>query len=330
MESRLLWSLQRVGSHNIWRLHHHIAQQWLQEKGSSFKLRQIHGMKWEWLEAVYKCLDEWGQRWLKENPKYNGPLRLDAWMQSCHQCLMHLKVCSFFLLFCEVRTLGVFQIHMSRVWGSGMAQKAWSLEGVIPDMLGECSPFHQWLPFTFHDTILIVMLFQHVCLNTLAMLEYLETPLSAPSGDFVPAFGHWMGEFTLDFDDCQCLFESRIPVWLIQKWSMVLNDINVHKIVKTTCPLGIVTEPQEFCVGHILKWDSWQYYARESWHWQTWCSPTVGLKQFVPPPGDNINNTDSSVGGQWDLVQVLSNVRVCLPTLRSCTVHKFNISDLTR
>ena len=104
---------------------------------------------------------------------------------------------------------------MSRVWGSGTAQKAWSLEDVIPDMLAECSPFHQQLPFTFRDTVLIVTLFQRVCLDTFAMLKYLETPLSAPSGDFVPAFGRWMGAFTLDFDNCQCLFESRILVWLI-------------------------------------------------------------------------------------------------------------------
>ena len=162
------------------------------------------------------------------------------------------------------------------------------------------------------------------------MLKYLETPLSASSGDFVPAFRRWMGVFTLDFDNCQCLFESRIPVWLIRKQSTVPNDINMHKIVKITCPSGIVTEPQEFCVGQILKWDSRQYYAGESRHWQTQHGPTVGLEQFVPLPGHNVNNTNSSVGGQWDLVQVLSNVRVFLPTLRSCTVHKFNISDLTR
>ncbi|KIM50441.1 hypothetical protein SCLCIDRAFT_145503 [Scleroderma citrinum Foug A] len=120
-----------------------LSSDFVLEKGSSFELGRIHKMKWEWLETVYKHLDERGQRWLKESPKYNGLLRLDAWMRSCHQCLMLLKVCSFFLLFCEVRTLGVFQIRMSRVWGSGMAQKAWSLEDVISNMLAECSPFHQ-------------------------------------------------------------------------------------------------------------------------------------------------------------------------------------------
>ena len=120
-----------------------LSSDFVLEKGSSFELRRIHKMKWERLEAVYKHLDEWGQRWLKENPKYNGLLRLDVWMQSCHRCLMCLKVCSFSLLFCEVRTLGVFQIRMSRVWGSGTVQKAWSLEDVIPNMLAECSPFHQ-------------------------------------------------------------------------------------------------------------------------------------------------------------------------------------------
>jgi len=207
---------------------------------------------------------------------------------------MRLKVCDLFLVFCKFRAIGVFEFVCPEFGGSETVRKAWSLEEVVSDMFAEYSLLHQRLPFTFRDTVLLVTLFQRVCLDTFAMLEYLETSLVPPSADFVPAFGRWMGVFTMDFDDCQTLFESRILVWLIRKQSTIPNDINVHKIVEITRPSDIVTEPQEFSVGQILKWDSRQYYAGESWHWQTWRGPTVGLEQFAPPPTYDTDDTNSS------------------------------------
>ncbi|KAL4061816.1 hypothetical protein V8B97DRAFT_2027098 [Scleroderma yunnanense] len=188
-----------------------------------FQWLQLHAEQYIWsrcipwqvlqqLDAVYKCLDECAQKWLKENPKYNSPIRLEAWVLSCHQALMHLKQ-----LLC-----------------------------------------------TFCDTVLTATLFQCLCLDVFSMLNYLETPVPLASSNFHHAFDHWMGMFTTDHEVCQCLFKS--------------STVNVYKKVEITCPTGIITDPEEFNVGQVLKWDSKWYHGRESWHWQTQHTLVIGIE----------------------------------------------------
>ncbi|KAI6004329.1 hypothetical protein EDC04DRAFT_2611657 [Pisolithus marmoratus] len=127
------------------------------------------------------------------------------------------------------------------------------------------------------------MLFQCLGLDVFGMLEYLELMIP-PSGPSMDAVDCWMGTITTDPEICQCLFESRIPVWLVWKPNTVPEDLKVYKTVKITCPDGIVTEPEVFEVGQTLKWASGCYLPGDLHHQQTRQSPVICLEQFAAPP----------------------------------------------
>ncbi|KAI6011724.1 hypothetical protein BKA83DRAFT_4501969 [Pisolithus microcarpus] len=178
------------------------AEDFVLEGGSAFKVGRIHADKWKLLETAYNRLDAWAQDWIQKNPRYDGPLRVDAWLRSCRWSLLRLKQ----------------------------------------------------LPFTFRDTVLIVAFCQRLCLDVFGMLDYLQTVLPPADGTFIDGFDRWIGAFTTDPEECQRLFESRIPVWLIWKPDRVPADMKVIKEVEVTCPDDIVTDPKEFEVGQVLKW----------------------------------------------------------------------------
>ena len=50
------------------------------EQGSTFEVGQVHLSKFQQLEAVYQCLDERAQKWVKDTPDYKGHIRVDDWM----------------------------------------------------------------------------------------------------------------------------------------------------------------------------------------------------------------------------------------------------------
>ncbi|KAI6111410.1 hypothetical protein F5141DRAFT_1214914 [Pisolithus sp. B1] len=87
------------------------------ERGLAFKVGRIHEDKWKLLETIYNRLDEWAQDWIQKNPHYDGPLRVDAWLWSCQQCLLHLKQLLFtfqdtviLVTFCQHLCLDVFRM----------------------------------------------------------------------------------------------------------------------------------------------------------------------------------------------------------------------------
>ena len=86
------------------------------EQGSAFKVGQVHKLKFQQLEKVHRCLDEHAQKWLKENPEYKGPLKLQEWVQCCSRALICLEVRNYVL--CLWNTWSVSN-RWSRVWGSG-------------------------------------------------------------------------------------------------------------------------------------------------------------------------------------------------------------------
>ncbi|KAI6140792.1 hypothetical protein BKA82DRAFT_4362707 [Pisolithus tinctorius] len=119
------------------------------------------------------------------------------------------------------------------------------------------------LPFTFRDTVVLVALFQCLCLDIYAM--------------------RWMGAFTTDPDVCERLFEAHIPVWLVWKPELVPKDMKIHREVDITRPEGIITTPDEFEVGQMLKWNARWYYPGDPMHVHTREAPVVGLEQFAAP-----------------------------------------------
>ncbi|KAI6012820.1 hypothetical protein F5J12DRAFT_781672 [Pisolithus orientalis] len=130
------------------------------------------------------------------------------------------------------------------------------------------------LPFTFCDTVVLVVLFQHLCLDIYTMC--------------------WMGAFTMDPDVCEQLFEAHIPVWLVWKLDLVPKDMKIHHKVNITCPEGIITTPDEFEVGQMLKWNTRWYYPGNPMHVHTCKAPVVGLEQFVAPWPDPIPAVSTS------------------------------------
>ncbi|KAI6138653.1 hypothetical protein BKA82DRAFT_4020859 [Pisolithus tinctorius] len=116
------------------------------------------------------------------------------------------------------------------------------------------------LPFTFRDTVVLVVLFQCLCLDIYAMVDSLEIKITPTSGPFFNAKQHWMGVFTTDPDVCEQLFEAHIPIWLVWKLELVPKDMKIHCEVDITCPEGIITTPDEFEVSQMLKWNARWYY----------------------------------------------------------------------
>ncbi|KAI6146799.1 hypothetical protein BKA82DRAFT_3934548, partial [Pisolithus tinctorius] len=84
---------------------------------------------------------------------------------------------------------------------------------------------------TFRDTVVLVALFQRLCLDIYAMVDSLEIKITPPSGPFFNAKQRWMGAFTTDPDVCERLFEARIPVWLVWKPELVPKDMKIHREV---------------------------------------------------------------------------------------------------
>ncbi|KIN98436.1 hypothetical protein M404DRAFT_31291 [Pisolithus tinctorius Marx 270] len=115
------------------------------------------------------------------------------------------------------------------------------------------------------------------------MVDSLEIKITPPSGPFFNAKQHWMGAFTTDPDVCEQLFEACIPVWLVWKLELVPKDMKIHCKVNITCPEGIITTPDEFEVGQMLKWNARWYYPGNPMHVHTCEAPVVGLEQFAVP-----------------------------------------------
>ncbi|KIO03323.1 hypothetical protein M404DRAFT_27291, partial [Pisolithus tinctorius Marx 270] len=122
------------------------------------------------------------------------------------------------------------------------------------------------LPFTFCDTVVLVVLFQRLCLDIYAMVDSLEIKITPPSGPFFNAKQCWMGAFTTDPD-----------------LELVPKDMKIHCEVNITCPEGIITTPDEFEVGQMLKWNARWYYPGDPMHVHIHEAPVVGLEQFVAP-----------------------------------------------
>ncbi|KAI5993140.1 hypothetical protein F5J12DRAFT_786016 [Pisolithus orientalis] len=127
------------------------------------------------------------------------------------------------------------------------------------------------LPFTFQDTVILVAFCQCLLLDIFGMLEYLDTDLDPAMGTFVDSFDCWIRAFMTDPNICQCLFEICVPVWMVWKPDHVPPDMQVLKTVEITCPHDIVTDPEVFEVGQMLKWHS------------AWYHPAIGLEQFAAP-----------------------------------------------
>ncbi|KAI6029178.1 hypothetical protein BKA83DRAFT_4489143 [Pisolithus microcarpus] len=111
----------------------------------------------------------------------------------------------------------------------------------------------------------------------------LRTVLPPADGTFIDGFDRWIGAFTMDPEECQRLFESRVPVWLIWKPDRVPADMKVIKEVEVTCPDDIVTDPKEFEVGQVLKWKGGWCYPGDARHLHTRDTPVIGLEQFARP-----------------------------------------------
>ncbi|KAI5985255.1 hypothetical protein EDD15DRAFT_2374299 [Pisolithus albus] len=201
------------------------------ERGSAFKVGRIRVDKWKQLETVFNWLDGRAQEWMLKYPRYDGPLKVENWLQSCRRCLLRLKQ----------------------------------------------------LPFTFRDTVILVAFFQRICLDVFGMLEYLETVLPPATGAIVEAFDRWMGAFTTDPEVCQQHFETHVPVWLIWKPHSVPPDMKVLKEVEVTYPSDIITDPEDFEVGQVLKWTGSWCYPGEPRHKHTRTGPVIGLEQFARP-----------------------------------------------
>ncbi|KAI6136021.1 hypothetical protein F5141DRAFT_1059280 [Pisolithus sp. B1] len=211
-----------------------LVEDFVLERGSAFKVGRIHTDKWKLLEAVYNLLDGHVQEWMLKYPRYDGPLKVDAWLWLCRRCLLHLKQ----------------------------------------------------LPFTFQDTVILVAFCQCLCLDIFGMLEYLETVLPPATSAIIEGFDHWMGAFTMDPKACQQHFETHIPVWLIWKPDCVPEDMKVLKEVEVTRLDDIITEPEDFEVGQVLKWTG------------VWCypSPVVRLEQFACPwPETSVQGSSGTV-----------------------------------
>ncbi|KAI6025669.1 hypothetical protein F5J12DRAFT_780506 [Pisolithus orientalis] len=142
------------------------------------------------------------------------------------------------------------------------------------------------LPFTFHDMVVLVMLFQCA--------------------------------FTTDPDVCKQLFEAHIPVWLVWKLELVPKDMKIHCEVNITCPEGIITTPDEFEVSQMLKWNARWYYPGDPMHVHTHKAPVVGLEQFVVPwpdpiPAVSTSTTSGSVALNTELSEWIGlNIAVVL------------------
>ncbi|KIM53376.1 hypothetical protein SCLCIDRAFT_139130, partial [Scleroderma citrinum Foug A] len=108
------------------------------------------------------------------------------------------------------------------------------LEAVYQHIDERAQKWH--LTFTFCDTVLVVTLFQCLCLDIFGMLDWLTTPIPLPSGDLHLAFDRWMGTFTTDPEVCQRLFNACVPVWLVRSESTVPFDMNVRQRVEFTTP----------------------------------------------------------------------------------------------
>ncbi|KIO06254.1 hypothetical protein M404DRAFT_139361 [Pisolithus tinctorius Marx 270] len=109
-----------------------------------------------------------------------------------------------------------------------------------------------------------------------------------------------MGAFTTDPDVCERLFEARIPIWLVWKPELVPKDMKIHCEVDITHPEGIITTPDEFKVGQMLKWNARWYYPGNPMHVHTRKAPVVGLEQFAvpwpePSPAASTPTTSSSM-----------------------------------
>ena len=113
------------------------------------------------------------------------------------------------------------------------------------------------------------------------MLEWETTPITTPSSDFHLTINHWMGTFTTDFEVCQCLFDAHVAVWLVQKESSILSDMNVHKRIEVTPPTDIMTELEEFNVGQVLQFQNIRYHGGYYQHMYTRCRPQKGIEQFA-------------------------------------------------
>ncbi|KAI6019751.1 hypothetical protein F5J12DRAFT_890049 [Pisolithus orientalis] len=144
------------------------------------------------------------------------------------------------------------------------------------------------LPYTFCDTVVLVMLFQCLCLDIYAMVDSLEIKITPPSGPFFNAKQCWMGAFTTDPDVCKQLFDAHIPIWQVWKLELVPKDMKIHHKVNITHLEGIITTPDEFKVGQMLKWNARWYYPGDPMHVHTCEAPVVGLEQFAAPWPDPI------------------------------------------
>ena len=102
------------------------------ELGSAFKVGWIHSSKFQQLEGVYEHLDERTQKWMKQNPHYNGPIRLGDWLRCCMQALTRLKVRLSVIV---LGTLGVFRIIGPEFGALGQLYKARSLEDLLLSVL---------------------------------------------------------------------------------------------------------------------------------------------------------------------------------------------------
>ena len=102
------------------------------EPGSAFEVGWIHLSKFQQLEGVYERLDERAQKWMKQNPHYNDPIRLGDWLQCCMRALTHLKVRLSVIV---LGTLGVFRIVGPEFGALGQLYKAWSLEDLLLSVL---------------------------------------------------------------------------------------------------------------------------------------------------------------------------------------------------
>ncbi|KAI6142215.1 hypothetical protein BKA82DRAFT_4361212 [Pisolithus tinctorius] len=70
------------------------------------------------------------------------------------------------------------------------------------------------------------------------------------------------------------------PVWLVWKPELVPKDMKIHREVDITRPEGIITTPDEFEVGQMLKWNARWYYPGDPMHVHTREAPVVALSNL--------------------------------------------------
>ncbi|KIK14082.1 hypothetical protein PISMIDRAFT_17543 [Pisolithus microcarpus 441] len=108
--------------------------------------------------------------------------------------------------------------------------------------------------------------------DVFGMLDYLQTVLPPADGTFIDGFDRWIGAFTTDPEEY----------------------MKVIKEVEVTCPDDIVTDPEEFEVGQVLKWKGGWCYPGDARHLHTRDTPVIGLEQFArpwPEPSARSNNS---------------------------------------